>query len=105
MILHWLTGQDQCIKYTSLTFASNVLPHPGGPANSIPGGLVNPKALNASGLRTGASIAMVRSSLIPSKAPTSSHVTSGIVANPSLLADGCTSGNACWKHINWMCSV
>ena len=40
------------------TFASNVLPHPGGPANSIPGGLLRPRALNASGLRTGACMEM-----------------------------------------------
>ena len=42
-------------------------------------------------------IAMVSSSLTPCSAPTSSHVTSGMVAKPSLLADGCTLGRAsCW---------
>ena len=39
-------------------------------------------------------IAMVSSSLISSRAPISSHVTSGTVANPSRFADGWTWGSA-----------
>ena len=36
-------------------------------------------------------MAMLSSSRIPSKAPTSSHVMSGTVANPSRFAEGCTT--------------
>lgn len=44
-------------------------------------------------------IAIVNSSLTSSKAPISSHVTSGIVAKPSLFAEGWTSRRACCKKL------
>ena len=40
-------------------------------------------------------MARLSSSLTSSNAPTSSQVVSGTVANPSRLADGCTSCRAC----------
>lgn len=40
---------------------------------------------------------MVSSSLMSSRAPTSSQVTSGTVAKPSLLADGCMLAREAWK--------
>lgn len=43
------------------------------------------------------SIAMVSSSRTSCSAPTSSQVTSGTVANPSLLAEGCTLARESWK--------
>ncbi|KAF3842422.1 hypothetical protein F7725_024373, partial [Dissostichus mawsoni] len=43
------------------------------------------------------SMAMVRSSLMSCSAPTSSQVTSGTVAKPSLLAEGCTLARDAWK--------
>jgi len=36
------------------TLANSVLPHPGGPANKMPGGVVKPNASNSSGFCTGA---------------------------------------------------
>lgn len=36
------------------TFANSVFPQPGGPARRTPAGVTNPRALNWSGLRTGA---------------------------------------------------
>lgn len=36
------------------TFAKRVFPHPGGPASNTPAGALRPRALNCSGLRTGA---------------------------------------------------
>lgn len=46
-------------------------------------------------------IAMVSSSLTSLSAPTSSHVTPGIVANPSLFADGWTCDKAAY-HVHNM---
>lgn len=43
------------------------------------------------------SMAMVSSSLMSCRAPTSSQVTSGTVAKPSLLAEGCTLAREAWK--------
>lgn len=43
------------------------------------------------------SMAMVSSSLMSRRAPTSSQVTSGTVAKPSLLAEGCTLAREAWK--------
>ena len=49
---------------------------------------------------TGARIDMVSSSLISVRAPTSSQETSGTVANPSLLALGCTCFTASRKSVS-----
>ena len=35
------------ISDLTITFASRVFPHPGGPANKIPGGLVRPREANS----------------------------------------------------------
>lgn len=43
------------------------------------------------------SMAMVSSSLMSCRAPTSSQVTSGTVAKPSLLAEGWTLAREDWK--------
>lgn len=75
-------------KENQQTLARRVFPQPGGPANKIPGGDVRPKAANCLGYRTGARIARLSSSRMSSRAPTSSHVTLGTVANPSRFADG-----------------
>lgn len=42
-------------------------------------------------------MAIVSSSLMSCRAPTSSQVTSGTVAKPSLLAEGCTLAREAWK--------
>lgn len=38
----------------AIALASNVFPHPGGPASNIPRGFVKPRAENILGFRTGA---------------------------------------------------
>lgn len=43
------------------------------------------------------SMAIVSSSLMSCRAPTSAHVTSGTVAKPSLLAEGWTLAREAWK--------
>jgi len=42
-------------------------------------------------------MARLSSSLTSSRAPTSSQVTSGTVAKPSLFSDGCTTLRASWR--------
>ena len=86
------SGPFTLIKFARLSlataFARSVLPHPGGPHKSTPHGAVIPTALNTSGRRIGCTIAIWSSSLVACRAPTSDHVTSGIVANPSRFEDG-----------------
>lgn len=64
--------------------ATRVLPHPGGPKSSTPAGAVNPTYLYRSGNLIGSTTVSRSSSLISFRAPTSSHVTLGIVVKPSL---------------------
>ena len=78
-------------------FASNVLPHPGGPHSSTPHAATIPTALNSSGRRIGCTIAMCSSSRVACSAPKSAHVTSGTVAKPSRLDEGCTCCSASMK--------
>ena len=75
-------------------FASNVFPHPGGPQSNTPHGDDIPIFANNSGLRIGCTIAMCNSSRVAYIAPTSAHVTSGTVANPSRFEDGWTCFSA-----------
>lgn len=83
-------------------FANSVFPHPGGPQSNTPHGDEIPNLENNSGLSIGCTIAMCNSSRVPCNAPTSDHVTSGTVANPSRLDEGCTCFNARWKSAEEM---
>mmetsp|Transcript_5938 Transcript_5938/g.14112 ORF Transcript_5938/g.14112 Transcript_5938/m.14112 type:complete len:396 (+) Transcript_5938:515-1702(+) len=75
-------------------FASKVLPQPGGPYKSTPAGASRPSDSNHLACLIGAQIARSSSRLSSTCAPTSSHVTSGMVVNPSRRADGCTLATA-----------
>mmetsp|Transcript_8856 Transcript_8856/g.25532 ORF Transcript_8856/g.25532 Transcript_8856/m.25532 type:complete len:254 (-) Transcript_8856:552-1313(-) len=81
----------------AIALASNVFPHPGGPYSMTPAGRGIPSAWNFSGLRIGSSTLSTSSSRMLPRAPMSSHDTSGTVANPSRLLDGCTCGMASRK--------
>eukprot|EP00755_Sulcionema_specki_P010848 Sspe_Gene.47543::Locus_24298_Transcript_1_1_Confidence_1.000_Length_2121::g.47543::m.47543 len=81
----------------AIAFATNVFPHPGGPKSSSPQGVPSPTLLYSPGNRMGRCTHMIISSLTPSKAPTSFHVTSGIVLNPSLMLLGWTRVTASAK--------
>ena len=65
-------------------FATRVFPQPGGPKRSTPAGAVSPTYLYLSGNLIGSTTESNNSSHISFSAPTSSHVTFGIVVNPSL---------------------
>ncbi|EEQ46250.1 conserved hypothetical protein [Candida albicans WO-1] len=77
--------------------ANSVLPQPGGPHIKTPAGAAIPTFKYNSGFLIGCTIHICNSISILNKAPTFCHVTSGIVANPSLLASGWTSGSAFTK--------
>mmetsp|Transcript_58517 Transcript_58517/g.174152 ORF Transcript_58517/g.174152 Transcript_58517/m.174152 type:complete len:227 (+) Transcript_58517:693-1373(+) len=89
------------MKFAPLAFAvalaSSVFPHPGGPKRSTPEGVVRPKCLKSSALRMGSQMAASRSDRTSCRAPTSSQVTSGIVAKPSRRAEGWTFPTASRK--------
>lgn len=95
------SGPLTLIKLARLSFAtalaSSVLPQPGGPQRSTPHDAVTPRARNSSGRRIGCTTAMLSSSRVWCSAPMSSHVTSGTVAKPSRLDDGCTTPSASRK--------
>lgn len=89
------------IKFARLSFATafakSVLPQPGGPQSKTPLGASIPTTLNSSGCRIGCTMAMCSSSRVWLSAPISDHVTSGMVAKPSRLAEGWTIFNAARK--------
>mmetsp|Transcript_44234 Transcript_44234/g.87266 ORF Transcript_44234/g.87266 Transcript_44234/m.87266 type:complete len:233 (-) Transcript_44234:695-1393(-) len=75
-------------------FASSVFPHPGGPYRRTPAGTTMPSSWKSFCSRMGSQIESSSSLLNSATAPTSLKETSGIVANPSRLADGCTRETA-----------
>ena len=74
----------------AIAFARRVLPQPGGPTMRMPGGFVKLKISHWREYFTGARMAVFNSSRTFWRAPMSSHDTSGTVAKPSRLLDGCT---------------
>mmetsp|Transcript_28567 Transcript_28567/g.77052 ORF Transcript_28567/g.77052 Transcript_28567/m.77052 type:complete len:275 (-) Transcript_28567:1339-2163(-) len=70
--------------------ATKVLPQPGGPYSSTPVAEDRPRAWKRSGCITGWVMQKDNSSRTSSSDPTSSHVTSGVVAKPSRRTLGCT---------------
>jgi hypothetical protein len=80
---------DFFFNYLSINLKLKLFKYlPGGPHNKTPDGDCSPKILSLSGNLTGAKMANFNSSRMLRNEPTSSHVTSGTVINPSRLADG-----------------
>ncbi|KAH3673975.1 hypothetical protein OGATHE_001955 [Ogataea polymorpha] len=83
-----LTEMKLAFDSLATALASSVLPQPGGPHISTPAGAVIPTFSYISGRLIGCTMAMWSSTRTFARAPTFAHVTSGMVAKPSLLADG-----------------
>mmetsp|Transcript_12429 Transcript_12429/g.38673 ORF Transcript_12429/g.38673 Transcript_12429/m.38673 type:complete len:301 (-) Transcript_12429:556-1458(-) len=84
----------------AMAFATSVFPQPGGPYSSTPDGLSMPNHLCSFGVRIGCTTERTSSARASSSAPTSAHVTFGIVVNPSRIADGCTRFVAAFSSSN-----
>ena len=95
------SGPFTLIKFAldslATALANKVFPHPGGPQSNTPHAATMPTALNKSGLLIGCTTAIWSSSLVFCNAPMSAQVTSGTVAKPSRLDEGCTCFNASIK--------
>mmetsp|Transcript_29750 Transcript_29750/g.83835 ORF Transcript_29750/g.83835 Transcript_29750/m.83835 type:complete len:298 (-) Transcript_29750:948-1841(-) len=78
-------------------FATRVFPQPGGPNRSTPQAADRPIASKRCGNFMGSVIAKDSSSRTSFRLPTSSQVTSGVVANPSRRTLGCTFDTAAVK--------
>ena len=81
----------------AVALATSVLPHPGGPYRSTPVDTARPIAWNLAGCAMGSTTLNASSSRTSVSEPTSSHVTSGVVVNPSRCAEGCTRVSASAK--------
>eukprot|EP00962_Isochrysis_galbana_P018378 scaffold5305_cov107-Isochrysis_galbana.AAC.2 len=84
------TDMKEACDSLATAFASSVLPHPGGPYSSTPHDGFRPSDSMRPGSRTGSTMRVSSSSRKSASAPTSAQFTSGTVAKPSRLADGCT---------------
>lgn len=88
------SGPLTAIKLALLAFATalanRVLPHPGGPYSKTPAGELILNFSNVSGSTMGKIILLYKSSFKLLRPPISSHETSGIEVNPSLLPVGYT---------------
>ena len=83
-----LTAIKLALEALATALANRVFPHPGGPHRRTPAGALTANFSNISGFYIGNTMHCSRVALNVWSEPISFHVTSGITANPSLLAVG-----------------
>ena len=82
------TAMKLALDALATALANRVFPHPGGPHNNTPAGGLTANFQKISGFQMGSTMHYNNYYLKSYNEPISFQVTSGITANPSLLAVG-----------------